>query len=83
MSIVMHCLDEVECLPHCIANAHDALARIKAQYGFGGEVVIADNGSTMVARHSRGARRAVVPVVPRGYAPPSSADAKVRLVDIC
>ncbi|WP_271299856.1 glycosyltransferase family 2 protein [Sphingomonas sp. CV7422] len=68
VSIVMPCLDEVESLPHCIANAHDALARIKAQYGFGGEVVIADNGSTdgsQALAEALGAR--VVPVVPRGY----------------
>jgi hypothetical protein len=68
VSIVMPCLDEAESLPHCIANAHDALARIEAQYGLGGEIVIADNGSTdgsQALAEALGAR--VVPVAPRGY----------------
>jgi hypothetical protein len=68
VSIVMPCLDEAESLPHCIANAHDALARIEAQYGLGGEIVIADNGSTdgsQALAEALGAR--VVPVVQRGY----------------
>lgn len=46
VSIVMPCLNEVQSLPHCIANAREALAGIEARYGLGGEVVVADNGST-------------------------------------
>ena len=30
VSIVMPCLNEAKCLPHCIANAREALARIEA-----------------------------------------------------
>ena len=46
VTILMPCLNEFQCLPHCIANAHEALCRIKQDYGLAGEVVIADNGST-------------------------------------
>ena len=64
----MPCLNEAESLPHCIANAGEALARIAASYGLTGEIVIADNGSSdgsqaLAAR--LGAR--VVPVARRGY----------------
>lgn len=68
VSIVMPCLNEAESLPHCIANAHDALQRISKAHGLSGEIVIADNGSTDgsqdIAR-SLGAR--VVEVSARGY----------------
>ncbi len=46
VSIVMPCLNEIQSLDHCIANAREALALIHAQYGLEGEIVIADNGST-------------------------------------
>ena len=46
VSIVMPCLNEVQSLPHCIANALDALDRIRRVHGLAGEVVVADNGST-------------------------------------
>lgn len=68
VSIVMPCLNEVQSLPHCIANALDALDRINKEYGLDGEVVIADNGSTdgsQALATSLGAR--VVPVSRRGY----------------
>ncbi len=68
VSIVMPCLDEVQSLPHCIANAHETLRRLAALYGFAGEVVVADNGSTdgsQALARSLGAR--VVPVPVRGY----------------
>ncbi len=68
VTIVMPCLDEVDSLPHCIANAQDALARIAAQTGLAGEIVIADNGSTdgsQALAESLGAR--VVAVPRRGY----------------
>jgi hypothetical protein len=29
VSIVMPCLNEYQCLPHCIANAREALRRIQ------------------------------------------------------
>ncbi len=68
VTIVLPCLNEAQCLPHCIANAQEALARIEAEYGLAGEIVIADNGSTdgsqMIAAQL-GAR--VVPVAARGY----------------
>jgi len=68
VSIVMPCLDEVQSLPHCIANAMEAAARIERQFGLGCEVVIADNGSTdgsQALARSLGAR--VVPVERKGY----------------
>jgi glycosyltransferase involved in cell wall biosynthesis len=68
VSIVMPCLNEVQSLPHCIANARDALALIEQRYGLSGEVVIADNGSTdgsQALAESLGAR--VVSVPARGY----------------
>ena len=64
----MPCLNEVQSLPHCIANATEALARIEARYGLAGEVVIADNGSTdgsQALAASLGAR--VVNVPAKGY----------------
>jgi hypothetical protein len=68
VTIVMPCLNEVQCLPHCIANAHDALSQIAERYGLSGEILIADNGSTdgsQALAISLGAR--VVPVAERGY----------------
>ncbi|WP_155263890.1 glycosyltransferase family 2 protein [Sphingomonas segetis] len=68
VTIVMPCLNEVQCLPHCIANANDALRRIADQYGLSGEIVVADNGSTdgsQALATGLGAR--VVPVAERGY----------------
>ena len=68
VSIIMPCLNEVDSLPHCIANAHEALLRISTQYGLTGEIVIADNGSTdgsQALAQSLGAR--VEPVARRGY----------------
>ena len=68
VSIVMPCLNEVQSLAHCIANAREALARIASTYGLGGEIVIADNGSTdgsQALATSLGAR--VVPVARKGY----------------
>jgi hypothetical protein len=68
VSIVMPCLNEVQCLPHCIGNAKDALAQIAEKYSLTGEIVIADNGSTdgsQALAESLGAR--VVPVPRRGY----------------
>ncbi len=38
--------DEVLSLGHCIANASEALARLEALHGLGGDIVVADNGST-------------------------------------
>lgn len=68
VSIVMPCLNEIQSLPHCVANAQQALALIEDRYGLSGEIVIADNGSTdgsqQLAR-SLGAR--VVDVPRRGY----------------
>ncbi|MBC2835031.1 glycosyltransferase family 2 protein [Paragemmobacter straminiformis] len=68
VSIVMPCLNEELSLPHCIANATEALDRIKAEYGLSGEIVIADNGSTdgsQALAASLGAR--VVDVAEKGY----------------
>ena len=68
VTIVMPCLNETISLPHCIANAQDALRQIADKYGLAGEIVIADNGSTdgsQALAESLGAR--VVPVARRGY----------------
>jgi hypothetical protein len=68
VSIVMPCLNEVQSLPHCIANAREALERIEALYGLAGEILIADNGSTdgsQALAEQLGAR--VVPVASKGY----------------
>lgn len=68
VTIVMPCLNEIQSLPHCIANAQEALRRIEKIHGFAGEIVIADNGSTdgsQALALSLGAR--VVPVAARGY----------------
>lgn len=68
VTIVMPCLNETISLPHCIANAQDALRMIEDRYGLAGEIVIADNGSTdgsQALAESLGAR--VVPVKRRGY----------------
>ncbi len=68
VSIVMPCLNETQSLPHCIANARDALDQIQRIYGLAGEIVIADNGSTdgsQALATSLGAR--VVDVPRKGY----------------
>lgn len=68
VSIVMPCLNEVQCLAHCIQNAQQALALIAERYGLSGEIIIADNGSTdgsQALAVSMGAR--VVAVSERGY----------------
>lgn len=68
VSIVMPCLNEIQALRHCIANARDALDRIQHEYGLAGEILIADNGSTdgsQTLARSLGAR--VVDVERKGY----------------
>jgi glycosyltransferase involved in cell wall biosynthesis len=68
VTIVMPCLNEAQCLPHCIGNAEEALRRIASEYGLVGEIVVADNGSTDGSQKlasKLGAR--VVPVAERGY----------------
>jgi glycosyltransferase involved in cell wall biosynthesis len=68
VTIVMPCLNEVRCLPACLANAAAALARMRDELGLTGEIVIADNGSTdgsQALAEKLGAR--VVPVAARGY----------------
>src|SRR6185369_9069669 len=68
VTIVMPCLNEVQCLAYCIANAQEALQRIEDEYGLRGEIVVADNGSTdgsQALATRLGAR--VVPVAARGY----------------
>ncbi|MGB7370811.1 glycosyltransferase family 2 protein [Erythrobacter sp.] len=68
VTIVMPCLNEIQSLPHCIANALDALAMIRGELDLSGEIVIADNGSTdgsQALATELGAR--VVPVADKGY----------------
>lgn len=68
VSMVMPCLNETQSLPHCIANARAALTLIQARYGLGGEVVVADNGSTdgsQAIAAQLGAR--VIDVTAKGY----------------
>ncbi|HEX3494842.1 MAG TPA: glycosyltransferase family 2 protein [Methylocella sp.] len=45
VTIVMPCLNEAKWLSACIANAKEALTRIRAELGLNGEILIADNGS--------------------------------------
>lgn len=68
VTIVMPCLNEIISLPHCIANARDALAEIEQHYGLNGEIIVADNGSEDGSQElatELGAR--VVPVTQKGY----------------
>lgn len=68
VTIVMPCLNEIQSLPNCIANALDALALLRTELSMTGEIVIADNGSTdgsQALATELGAR--VVPVAERGY----------------
>lgn len=68
VTIVMPCLNEIQSLPHCIANALDALALMRTELGMSGEIVIADNGSSdgsQALATELGAR--VVPIAQRGY----------------
>ena len=68
VSIVMPCLNEAGCLPHCLANAQQALKMIWVQCGLLGEIVVADNGSTdgsQALATALGAR--VIQVTQRGY----------------
>jgi glycosyltransferase involved in cell wall biosynthesis len=68
VSIIMPCLNEVQSLSHCIANAREALDRMDREYGLTGEIVIADNGSSdgsQALAASLGAR--VVDVERKGY----------------
>src|SRR5512143_506569 len=64
VSIVMPCLNEAETLASCIHKARQALV----ENGIGGEVIVADNGSTDGSRQiatELGAR--VVSVQEKGY----------------
>ena len=68
VTIVMPCLNEVQCLKHCIGNAKQAAEQIAERYGLNSEILIADNGSTDGSQQlatSLGAR--VVDVTERGY----------------
>jgi glycosyltransferase involved in cell wall biosynthesis len=68
VTIVMPCLNEAQCLPHCIASARKALDRLGSEYGLSGEIIVADNGSmdgSQAVAKSLGAR--VVAVAERGY----------------
>lgn len=68
VTIVMPCLNEVQSLPHCMANALDALSRLRTELGLSGEILIADNGSTdgsQALASELGGR--VVAVDARGY----------------
>ncbi|MGH6877875.1 MAG: glycosyltransferase family 2 protein, partial [Rhizomicrobium sp.] len=68
VSIIMPCLNEATSLPHCIANARQALAGIEFRYDLTGEIVVADNGSTdgsQALARKLGAR--VIDVSTKGY----------------
>ncbi|WCT77491.1 glycosyltransferase family 2 protein [Novosphingobium humi] len=68
VSIIMPCLNEIQSLPHCIANAKEAAHRIEVAYGLKSEIVIADNGSTDGSQAYATAQGARVVAVPRrGY----------------
>jgi glycosyltransferase involved in cell wall biosynthesis len=68
VTIIMPCLNEVDCLPACMRNAHEALGLMRRHLGLTGEILVADNGSTDGSQslaESLGAR--VVAVTDRGY----------------
>jgi hypothetical protein len=68
VTILMPCLNEVRTLPACIARAREALAILRDDHGFSGEVLISDNGSddgSVAIAQSLGAR--VVHCDVRGY----------------
>ncbi len=68
VSIVMPCLNEALSLPHCIANAREALAQMRDRLGLTGEIVISDNGSddgSQIIARALGATVAHCPA--RGY----------------
>src|SRR3984893_17881842 len=68
VTLVRPCLTEAKWLPACIANAKEALTRIRAEIGLNGEILVADNGSAdgsqLIAR-ALGAR--LVEVSQPGY----------------
>jgi glycosyltransferase involved in cell wall biosynthesis len=64
LSVVMPCLNEAETLATCIRKAQQAMEAA----GIGGEVIIADNGSTDGSREiAEGLGARVVRVTARGY----------------
>ena len=68
VSVVMPCLNEEVTLPGCIARARELLVAVHKRWGFSGEIVVADNGSTdgsVATASALGAR--VVRVNARGY----------------
>jgi glycosyltransferase involved in cell wall biosynthesis len=68
VSIIMPCLNEADCLPACIANAREALEMMRESYGFSGEIIVADNGSTDGSQPiAEGLGARCVRVARRGY----------------
>jgi len=68
VSIVIPCLNEVLSLEGSLATAREALAELRARWDLGGEIVVADNGSTdgsQALATRLGAR--VVAVSEKGY----------------
>jgi hypothetical protein len=68
VSIVLPCLNEEITLGACIANARGLLEVLQQRYGYRGEIVIADNGSTDRSREiaaELGAR--IINVPDKGY----------------
>ncbi len=68
VAFVLPCLDEARTIEWCVRRAREALALLEARHGIGGEVIVADNGSTDGSREIAAAAGArVVPVAERGY----------------
>ena len=68
VSIVLPCLNEARTVGRCVDRALQCLKVLRDRYGIGGEVVVADNGSTdgsVAVSMARGAR--VVHVAEPGY----------------
>jgi glycosyltransferase involved in cell wall biosynthesis len=68
VAFVLPCLNEARTIEWCVGRAREALTRIEAAYGLGGEVIVADNGSTdgsQALAEAAGAR--VVTVAEKGY----------------
>jgi glycosyltransferase involved in cell wall biosynthesis len=68
VSFVLPCLNEAQCLEPCIGMIREALREMTSRLGLGGEILVADNGSTdgsQALALRLGAR--LIPVSERGY----------------
>ena len=68
VSIILPCLNEEKTLPYCIGLAREALAEMQKRFGYSGEIVVADSGSSDRSREIAAALGVtVVQAGQRGY----------------